>query len=195
MAMSANQRAMLVAAGLLVLLLFSCCGCLAFFSWKTRREQDQFGSLAAVCDGRASPDAAAPTGPVRVVVMMHDRRGWRVSMGMTPDDTEPETLGETTHVLCVEEDRDVVGECEIVSVMGNRELEGTERMWPRTRFRAQVRLVRARDAVEVVSDVLLGPMPDTCEQHPRPGQHDFETRALRFDDLEEWLPGALARSR
>jgi hypothetical protein len=161
-----------------------------------QHDKDQYGSLAAACDGKKVAGAAAYNpGPGRHGAMFFKPTGtsWTPWTTLVPDDLRSQGVSDTQLVVCAgKETQKPIGQCDFTKAILGVDVPGSEKSFPRTRAYLQVRLVAASTGAVVREGEIEGPEPRACNRYPgkRPGASDFVGDSVGSENVGDWLRGA-----
>lgn len=188
-----------IVAGGIALIAIACCVGVFLIGRQASRDakelEAEFGSLLAVCEGGVADGAAAYTPGLGVHPTMGIGPGYGDTLSLEtkfiPGEAQPEALGETELVLCVEKQEKILVEsCEYFAMDDEKE-EDVIAVIERYAYEREVTLIEAKTGEVVAQEILEGTEPAECPEEARfSDEGETQTKSggtVSDEDVEEWV--------
>lgn len=180
------------AIAVLVLLVCPCCIGIAYLA---KQDQEHYAPLAAACEGRGVPGAAAyvAAGGNRIVYFERSGSTWIESGVEVPSAMRGEGVSDTALVACAADDttRRIVEQCCFERSVVGLDVPGSETCMPRVQLARHVELRIAATGALLAQRDVLGEEPKACDDWVgrRPSASNFEGAE---PDSDQFVPFFLA---
>lgn len=158
------NKTVLVAGGAITVVIASaCCITVAFLA---KRDQENYGPLAAACEGRAVPGTAAyaPGAQARIVYFERSAATWVESNVEVPDSIRGEGVADTALVACADDEstRHAIEQCCFQRTIVGMNVPGSDQCLPRVQLARHVAVRVAATGALVAERDVYGPVPRQC---------------------------------